>query len=119
MTNGDPRTWPPHAHLGPETLDDEKSGQIWRSIYHNSSRIDALQLDIRETVTQAVKEAMPTALLNAEEYRWVQLAIKREAQIIAFRQSVIDKTLAGLVWALILGLGVLVKEYLASHGLKL
>ena len=112
MTNRDPLTW------SPQTLNDEKSGQVWSAIQYNSSRIDTLQLDIRETVTQAVREAMPTALLNAEEYRWVQLAIKREAQTIAFRQSVIDKTLTGLVWALIVGLGVLVKEYLAAHGWK-
>lgn len=116
MTNRDPRTWSPSAPPGPQTPSDEKSGEARSESDYNRSRIDTLQLDIRETIMQAVKEAMPTALLNAEEYRWVQLAIKREAQIIAFRQRVIDKTLTGLVWSLIIGLGVMVKEYLAAHG---
>lgn len=105
-------TWQHSSNSG------DKEVQLWRAIDYNGERIDALQLDMRETVTQAVKEAMPTALLNSDEHRWVQLAIKREAQTIAFRQSVIDKTLTGLVWALIVGLGVIIKEYLAAHGWK-
>ena len=105
-------TWQHSSNSG------DKEVQLWRAIDYNGERIDAVQLDMRETVTQAVKDAMPNALLNADEHRWVQLAIKREAQTIAFRQSVIDKTLTGLVWSLILGLGVIIKEYLAAHGWK-
>lgn len=99
-------------------LDDEKCLQVWKAIHYNGDRIDSLEAIMEQTVTRAVKEAMPNALLNADEHRWVQLAIKREVQVIAFRQSVIDKTLTGLVWSLILGLGVIVKEYLAAHGWK-
>lgn len=100
------------------STDDERD-RFWHAIEANSTRIDGLERDMHQTVVRAVKEAMPNALLNAEEYRWVQLAIRGEAQRIAFRQSVIDKTLTGLVWALILGVGIMVKEYLSSHGLKL
>ena len=73
-------TWQHSSNSG------DKEVQLWRAIDYNGERIDALQLDMRETVTQAVKDAMPNALLNADEHRWVQLAIKREAQTIAFRQ---------------------------------
>ena len=103
-------TWQPHM-----SIEDERA-QVWRAIEANGTRIDNLETVMEQTVTRAVKEAMPTALLNAEEYRWVQLAIRREAQSIAFRQSVIDKTLTGLVWALIVGMGIMVKEYMTAHG---
>ena len=92
--------------------------RVWRAIEANGVRIDELRDSMRETITQAVKDAMPHALLTDEEHRYVQAAIKREAQKIAFRQSVIDKTLTGLVWALVVGLGVMAKEYLVAHGWK-
>lgn len=109
---------PQRPYAEPYTLDDQKNAQVWKAIQYNSDRIDALQLDMCETVTQAVKEAMPNALLSSDEYHWVKLAIKRESQSIAFRQSVIDKTLTALVLAMIGGLVVIVKEYLAAHGWK-
>ncbi len=56
--------------------------------------------------------------LSDEEHQWVKLAIKREAQSIMFRQKVIDSTATGLLWLLIVGLGVLIKEWLNAHGLK-
>jgi hypothetical protein len=56
--------------------------------------------------------------LSDEEHQWVKLAIKREAQSILFRQKVIDSTATGLLWLLIVGLGVLIKEWLNNHGLK-
>jgi hypothetical protein len=56
--------------------------------------------------------------LSDEEHQWVKLAIKREAQSILFRQKVIDSTATGLLWLLIVGLGVIIKEWLNTHGLK-
>lgn len=99
------------------SIEDERA-QVWRAIEANGTRIDSLETVMEQTVTRAVKDAMPNALLNAEEHRWVQLAIRKEAQTIAFRQSVIDKTLTGLVWAMIVGAGIILKEYFASHGWK-
>ena len=88
-----------------EMNNNEERDRVWRAIEANGVRIDELRDSMRETITQAVKDAMPHALLTDEEHRYVQAAIKREAQKIAFRQSVIDKTLTGLVWALVVGLG--------------
>ena len=97
---------------------DDERARFWRAIESNGTRIDGLERDMHQTVTRAVKDAMPNALLSDEEHPWLQLAIKQKTQSIAFRQSVIDKTLTGLVWALILGVGVILKEYFAAHGWK-
>ena len=117
MSNHEPTNRPARPYPTQQTLDDD-SAQVWKAIRHNGDRIEALHQDMRETVTQAVNDAMPAALLSADEHHWVKLAIKREAQSIAFRQSVIDKSLTGLVWALIAGLGVMAKEYFSAHGWK-
>ena len=73
----------------------------------------------RETIREAVIDAMPSALLTDDQHRWVELAIQKEAQTIAFRRAVIEKTTLGLVWAALVAIGLIVKEYLASRGLKL
>jgi hypothetical protein len=73
---------------------------------------------LREVVSEAVKDAMVYPQLSADEHRWVQLAIKRESQAIEFRKAVIEKTLTSLIWAGVIGLGILVKEWLNSHGVK-
>ena len=56
--------------------------------------------------------------LTDEEQRWVRQAIHRQAQSIKLRQAVIEKTLAGLVWAAIVGLGLMAMSFLREHGLK-
>lgn len=50
-------------------------------------------------VADAIQTAQATSPLSDDERRWVRLAIKREAQSVAFRQSIIDKTLSALVLA--------------------
>lgn len=78
---------------------------------------DLEQAVIREWIREAVQESMPQNTLSADEHVWVKLAIQREAQMIAFRRAVIEKTLIGLVWAGIIGLGIVVREYLIAHGM--
>ena len=58
------------------------------------------------------------ARLTDDERTWVRLAIKKEAQSIKLREAIIEKTLAGLAWALILGIGVVGMEFLRNHGFK-
>lgn len=69
-------------------------------------------------ITAVLTTTHHATVLSDEEHQWVKLAIKREAQSILFRQKVIDSTATGLLWLLIVGLGVLVKEWLNAHGLK-
>ncbi len=73
---------------------------------------------LRIVVQAAVREAMPSSLLSEEQYRWVELAIQKEAQSIAFRKAVIEKTTLGLIWSGIIGLGLIFKEFLVAHGIK-
>ncbi len=83
------------------------------------SRVDKMQDDMRAMVKEAINEALDsTKLLSEEERLWVRLAIKREAQSIQLRQAIIEKTLTGLVWAGLLGLGVIFYEYIKAHGWK-
>lgn len=67
-------------------------------------------------VAAAIRVAEPT--LSDEEQQWVRLAIRKEAQSIALRQAVIEKTLGGLVWSMIVGFGYLVLDFVKTHGIK-
>lgn len=109
--------WGPYAPSAASNIEDERV-RFWHAIEANGNRLDSLERDMHQTVTRAVKDAMPTALLSDDEHRWIQLAIKQKTQSIEFRQSVIDKTLTAFVWALIVGFGIIIKEYLAAHGWK-
>jgi hypothetical protein len=69
-------------------------------------------------IAQAVAERAKPASLSEEEQRWVRLAIQKEAQSIQLRKAIIEKTLSGLVWAALLGLGMIFLEFAKSHGYK-
>lgn len=97
---------------------NDELNRFWKAIEVNSNRIDQMEIELHQTVTNAVKAAMPNAILSDEEYRWVQLAIRRQAQSIAWRQSVIDKSLTALVFSLLGGLVLIIKEYFSNHGWK-
>lgn len=58
------------------------------------------------------------AHLSKEEHEWVKLAIQKEAQSIKLRQAIIEKTLSGLVWAVIVGAGYLILDFFKNHGFK-
>ena len=57
--------------------------------------------------------------LDMEEQQWVRNAIKAQNDMERLRKAIIEKTLAGLVWAAILGLGYLFVDFLRNHGLKI
>lgn len=102
----------------------EERDAFWKALNMNSDRITELEAIVstrnemmRESVSAAVREAMPNTLLSEEEHRWVKLAIEKEAQAIAFRRAVIEKSLLGLIWAGVVGLGFVVREYAIAHGM--
>lgn len=70
-----------------------------------------------EDLKEALQEAKPQ--LSEEEHLWVRMAIKKEAQSIALRQAIIEKSLSGLVWSAIVGVGLVFLEYLRNHGLRM
>ena len=57
--------------------------------------------------------------LDREEQQWVRNAIKAQNDMERLRKAIIEKTLAGLVWAAILGLGYLIVDFFRNHGLKI
>jgi hypothetical protein len=59
------------------------------------------------------------ACLNPEEQQWVKNAIKAQNDMERLRKAIIEKTLAGLIWAAILGLGYLIVDFFRNHGLKI
>jgi hypothetical protein len=79
--------------------------------------LQALHDAIPSIVREAVRDTMP-GLLSEDERRWVKLAIEREAQSIKLRQAIIEKTLGSLLWAAIAGAGLVLLDYLRSHGMR-
>jgi hypothetical protein len=69
-------------------------------------------------VAAAIKAVEPAPVLTDEEQQWVRLAIQKEAQSIKLRQAVIEKTLAGLVWSAVIGLGYVFLDFFKNHGFK-
>lgn len=69
-------------------------------------------------IAQAVAERAKPASLTEDEQRWVRLAIQREAQSIQLRKAIIEKTLSGLVWAGLIGIGMILLEFAKNHGYK-
>lgn len=68
-----------------------------------------------------LKAALQTApsQLTEEEQAWVRLAIQKEAQSIALRKAIIEKTLTGLIWSAIVGCGYVFLDFLRNHGLRI
>ena len=66
-------------------------------------------------ITAAIKAS---SNLSDDEVRWVKLAIHKQEQSIKLRQAIIEKTLGGLVWAALIGLGYLLFDFAKNHGFK-
>ena len=81
----------------------------------------ALTVEERTELVQEFAEAMACAnhnQLTDEERQWVRLAIEAEARKIKFRDAVIEKTVTGLVWMALVGIGYLIVDFLRNHGLR-
>jgi len=69
-------------------------------------------------IAAAIRELAAPTTLSDDEQRWVRMAIKREAQISEFRKAIIEKTLGGLMWAAVVGIGYFVLDFLKTHGFR-
>ena len=56
--------------------------------------------------------------LTDDEERWVRMAIQKEAKSAEFRDAIISKTVGGLVWAGLLGVGAILLDFAKVHGWK-
>ena len=102
----------------------EEADRFWKALDVTADRLTELEAvmktrneHMRESILSAVKEAMPSALLSEEEHTWVKMAIQKEAQSIALRRAIIEKSLAGLVWAGIVAFALVIREYAIAHGM--
>ena len=72
--------------------------------------------DLIADISEAIKK-IPT-VLSDDEHRWVQMAIKKDAQTIAFRTAVIEKSLLGVLAVIGAGAIYVIIDFLKSHGFK-
>jgi len=69
----------------------------------------------REEIIEAVRAGIEAHPLSPDEVMWVRLAIQASVERAELRRAVIEKTLAGLVWAALCGLGLFLVGYVSAH----
>lgn len=74
--------------------------------------------DLIAAIVAAVRTRSTDAGLSEDEQRWVRMAIQREAQSIELRKAIIEKSLTGLVWMGIVGVGSIFLSWATAHGFK-
>ena len=87
--------------------------------YRGHERRSGTHEHLVESILTAMKvNYPPPACLTDEEQQWVRLAIKEQTDRAAMRKAIIEKSLGGLVWSALVGLGYLFLDYLKAHGFK-
>jgi len=71
--------------------------------------------ELLDLVRDAIKQAVESNPLSEEEVKWVRLAIENEAKRAEFRKAIIEKTLGGLAWSALCGVGYLALEFVKTH----
>jgi hypothetical protein len=69
--------------------------------------------------SSVLRERRAENILSPEELAWVKNAIKAQNDMEKLRKAIIEKTLAGLIWAAIIGVAYLFVDFLRNHGLKI
>jgi len=67
-------------------------------------------------IISAIHAATPP--ITEDETRWVRQAIQLQCERAKFRKAIIEKTLAGLIWAALAGLGYMFIDWATLHGLR-
>jgi len=71
--------------------------------------------ELLDIVKVAIKEAVDSNPLSDEEVKWVRMAIENEAKRAEFRKAIIEKTLGGLAWSALCGVGYLALDFIQKH----
>jgi len=74
----------------------------------------------RAVLVSEITEALnaKTPVLSDEEQQWVRMAIKREAQSIALRTAIIEKSLLGVIAMFGAGFLYVMADFFKNHGFK-
>ena len=86
--------------------------------YPGKDRRSGTHEHLVESIISALKVHYQPTCLTEEEQHWVRLAIKEQTDRASIRKAIIEKTLAGLVWAGLIGLGIIILDYMKAHGFK-
>jgi hypothetical protein len=76
---------------------------------------DQTKIELVQMLKEAVKEAVESHPLSPEEVHWVRMAIKAEAERASLRKAIIEKSLAGLAWMALAGIGTWAVSFFADH----
>ena len=79
-------------------------------VFDDKTRSELVQL-----VKHAVSEAVEAHPLSPDEVHWVRMAIQAEAERAEMRKAVINKSLAGLAWVLLVAAGGWFADFFMSH----
>lgn len=71
-----------------------------------------------EELTAAIHTRTSDVSLTDQEKQWVRNAIKMQEQTYKLRQAVIEKTLSGLAWGVIVWVGYVLLGWATQHGYK-
>lgn len=71
--------------------------------------------ELLEVIKDAVKEAVSAHPLSPDEIQWVRMAIENEARRAEYRKAIIEKTLGGLAWSILGGVGIYFLDLLKTH----
>jgi hypothetical protein len=72
----------------------------------------------KELITELMDQLKTVNSLTDDEQRWVRMTIEREAQSIALRKAIIEKTITSLIWMLLAGIGYVFLDFFREHGFK-
>ena len=86
--------------------------------YPGEERRSGTHEHLVNSIITALKVHYQPTCLTDQEQQWVRLAIKEQTDRAAMRKAIIEKSLAGLVWSAIVGLGYMFIDYMKAHGLK-
>jgi len=76
---------------------------------------DTTKAELVALLKAAVTEAVEQHPLSPDEVQWVRMAIKAEAERASLRKAIIEKSLAGLAWMALAGIGTWAVSFVADH----
>jgi hypothetical protein len=86
--------------------------------YGGTERRSGTHEHLVNSIITALKVHYQPPCLTEEEQQWVRLAIEDQKDRAKMRKAIIEKSLAGLVWSALVGLGYMFIDYLKAHGFK-
>jgi hypothetical protein len=93
------------SHNNHPAAESARVDQLERALRYLGERQTALEERIPPLIEHSVKAALTDRVPSADAMRWIQGAIREQAERAAIRRAIIEKTLTGLVWLAVIGLG--------------